>query len=217
MKLHMHKLPRADNKISSKIRRPRLIGYLRISRADVSESEDLQRDALFAAGVSPTQLYSDTAECKRDYRPGLAACLGVLKEGDILVVWKLDRLGRSLHHLVNIVQELSIRGIGLKVLTGQGAAIDTTTTAGRLVYGIFASLAEFERNMINERLVSGPPLSRARGRNGGRKPKMTPEQLRSAMAALGEPETKVDQLCRELGVTLSTLYRYVSPTGELRE
>jgi DNA invertase Pin-like site-specific DNA recombinase len=115
------------------------------------------------------------------------------------------------------MHELSSRGIDLKVLTGQGAAIDTTTTAGRLVYGIFASLAEFERNMINERLVNGPPLSRVRGRNGGRKPKMTPEQLRSAMAALGSPETKVDQLCRELGVTLSTLYRYVSPTGELRE
>ena len=125
-----------------------LIGYMRVSKADGSQVLDLQRDALLAAGVSERHLYSDTASGKKDDRPGLAACLQALREGDTLVVWKLDRLGRSLRHLVNVVHDLTSRGIGLKVLTGQGAAIDTTTPAGKLVFGIFASLAEFERDLF---------------------------------------------------------------------
>jgi DNA invertase Pin-like site-specific DNA recombinase len=127
-----------------------LIGYSRVSKADGSQVLDLQRDALLAGGVAERHLYSDTASGKRDDRPGLAACLQALREGDTLVVWKLDRLGRNLRHLVNVVHELTSRGIGLKVLTGQGAAIDTTTPAGKLVFGIFASLAEFERDLISE-------------------------------------------------------------------
>jgi DNA invertase Pin-like site-specific DNA recombinase len=133
------------------------------------------------------------------------------------VVWKLDRLGRSLRHLVNVVHDLTNRGIGLKVLTGQGAAIDTTTPAGKLVFGIFASLAEFERDLISERTRAGLASARARGRKGGRRPKMTPAKLRLAMAAsMGKPETNVGALCRELGITRSTLYRHVSPTGDVR-
>jgi hypothetical protein len=138
------------------------------------------------------------------------------REGDTLVVWKLDRLGRSLRHLVNVVHDLTSRGVGLKVLTGQGAAIDTTTPAGKLVFGIFASLAEFERALISERTRAGLASARARGRKGGRRPKMTPAKLRLAMSAMGNPETNVGDLCRELGVTRSTLYRHVSPTGERR-
>src|SRR5262245_37341024 len=114
-----------------------LIGYMRVSKADGSQVLDLQRDALLAAGVTERHLYSDTASGKKDDRPGLAACLQALREGDLLVVWKLDRLGRSLRHLVNIVHDLTSRRIGLRVLTGQGAAIDTTTPAGKLVFGIF--------------------------------------------------------------------------------
>jgi DNA invertase Pin-like site-specific DNA recombinase len=193
-----------------------LIGYMRVSKADGSQVLDLQRDALRAAGVSERHLYSDTAPGKQDDRPGLAACLQALRDGDTLVVWKLDRLGRSLRHLVNLVHDLTSRGIGLKVLTGQGAAIDTTTPAGKLVFGIFASLAEFERDLISERTRAGLASARARGRRGGRKPKMTPAKLRLAMAAMGKPETNVGDLCRELGVTRSTLYRHVSPTGEPR-
>src|SRR6188472_1569275 len=132
------------------------------------------------------------------------------------VTRKLDRLGRSLRHLVNVVHDLTSRGIGLKVLTGQGAAIDTTTPAGKLVFGIFASLAEFERDLISERTRAGLVSARARGRKGGRRPKMTPAKLRLAIAAMGKPETNVGDLCRELGVTRSTLYRHVSPTGEAR-
>jgi len=193
-----------------------LIGYMRVSKADGSQVLDLQGDALSAAGVSERHLYSDTASGKQDDRPGLAACLQALREGDTLVVWKLDRLGRSLRHLVNVVHDLTSRGIGLRVLTGQGAAIDTTTPSGKLVFGIFASLAEFERDLISERTRAGLASARARCRKGGRRPKMTPAKLRLAMAAMGKPETNVGDLCRELSITRSTLYRHVSPTGEAR-
>lgn len=133
-----------------------------------------------------------------------------------MVVWKLDRLGRNLHHLVATVHDVTARGVGLKVLTGQGAAIDTTTPAGKLVFGIFAALAEFERELISERTVAGLASARARGRRGGRPYKMTPAKLRLAAASMGQPDTKVSDLCAELGITRQTLYRHVSPTGELR-
>jgi DNA invertase Pin-like site-specific DNA recombinase len=142
---------------------------MRVSKADGSQVLDLQKDALLSAGVSERHLYSDAASGKQDDRPGLAACLQALREGDTLVVWKLDRLGRSLRHLVNVVHDLTSRGIGLKVLTGHGAAIDTTTPAGKLVFGIFVSLAEFERDLISERTRAGLASARARGRKGGRK------------------------------------------------
>ena len=193
-----------------------LIGYMRVSKSDGSQSTSLQRDALIAADVNPEYLYEDQASGKNDDRPGLAACLKALREGDTLIVWKLDRLGRNLHHLVNTVHNLTGRGIGLKVLTGHGAAIDTTTAAGKLVFGIFAALAEFERELIAERTRAGLASARARGRNGGRPFKMTAAKLRLAMAAMGHTETKVSSLCQELGITRQTLYRHVSPKGELR-
>ena len=117
-----------------------LIGYMRVSKADGSQSTDLQRDALIGVGVSPSHLYEDLASGRRDDRPGLAACLKALREGDTLIVWKLDRLGRDLLHLINTVHDLTARSVGLKVLTGHGAAVDTTTAAGKLVFGIFACL-----------------------------------------------------------------------------
>ena len=193
-----------------------LIGYMRVSKADGSQSTDLQRDALISAGVSPAHIYDDQASGRRDERPGLTACLKALRDGDTLLVWKLDRLGRNLRHLVNTVHDLTARSVGLKVLTGQGAAIDTTTAAGKLVFGIFAALAEFERELISERTVAGLASARARGRKGGRPFKMSAAKLRLAMAAMGQPETIVGDLCKELGVTRQTLYRHVSPKGELR-
>ena len=193
-----------------------LVGYMRVSKADGSQTTDLQRDALLAAGIGPDSLYEDRASGKKDDRPQLAACLKALRHGDTLMVWKLDRLGRDLRHLVNIVHDLTERGIGLKVLTGQGAAIDTTTASGKLVFGIFAALAEFERELISERTLAGLASARARGRNGGRPYKMTPAKLRLAMASMGKPGTRVSDLCTELGITRQTLYRHVSPTGELR-
>ena len=176
-----------------------LIGYMRVSKADGSQATDLQRDALIAAGVDPVHLYEDQASGMREDRPGLTSCLKALRTGDTLVVWKLDRLG-----------------IGLKVLTGHGAAIDTTTAAGKLVFGIFAALAEFERELIAERTIAGLASARARGRKGGRPFKMTAAKLRLAMAAMGQSETKVGDLCQELGITRQTLYRHISPKGELR-
>ncbi|EGY9635903.1 recombinase family protein [Salmonella enterica subsp. enterica serovar Rough O:c:z] len=183
---------------------------------DGSQTTDLQRDGLLAAGVSPEHLYEDHASGKTEDRPGLMNCLKALREGDMLVVWKLDRLGRDLHHLINTVHDLTGRGVGLKVLTGHGAAIDTTTAAGKLVFGIFAALAEFERELISERTRAGLASARARGRKGGRPFKMTMAKLRLAMAAMGKPETRVGDLCKELGITRQTLYRHISPTGELR-
>ena len=132
-------------------------------------------------------------------------------------MWKLDRLGRDRRHLVNIVHDLTQRGIGLKVLTGQGAAIDTTTASGKLVFGIFAALAEYERELISERTIAGLAAARARGRKGGRPFKMTPAKVRLAAASMGKPGTNVGELCKELGITRQTLYRHVSPTGELRD
>lgn len=194
-----------------------LVGYMRVSKADGTQTTDLQRDALIAEGVDPDAMYEDKASGKKDNRPELTACLKALRHGDILVVWKLDRLGRDLRDLVNIVHDLTQRGIGLKVLTGQGAAIDTTTASGKLVFGIFAALAEFERELISERTIAGLAAARARGRKGGRPYKMTPAKIRLAMASMGQPDTNVSDLCKELGVARQTLYRHVSPTGELRE
>lgn len=194
-----------------------LIGYARVSKADGSQNLDLQRDALTEAGVAADAIYEDQVSGKRDSRPGLDACLKALRKGDVLVVWKLDRLGRDLRHLVNVVKDLTDREVGLRVLAGQGAQIDTTTPAGRLVFGIFAALAEFERELIRERTVAGLAAARARGRKGGRKFALTRAQVRLAQAAMASRDTSVADLAAELGIKPVTLYRYVGPKGELRE
>ena len=194
-----------------------LIGYLRVSKSDGSQTTDLQRDALIENGVDPDHIYEDHASGRIDERLGLLAALKALRQGDVLIVWKLDRLGRSLHHLVNTIHDLTARGIGFKVLTGHGASIDTTTPSGKLVFGIFAALAEFERELISERTKAGLASARARGRKGGAPFKMTAAKLRLAMAAMGKPETKIGELCLELGVTRQTLYRHIGPDGSLRK
>ena len=177
-----------------------LIGYARGSKADGSQSLDLQRDALCGAGVDAASVYHDFASGVRDDRPGLKNCLRALRTGDLLVVWKLDRLGRNLTHLVNTVQNLSVRGVGLRVLAGQGAQLDTTTAAGRLVFGIFAALAEFEGELIRERTMAGLKAARARGRKGGRKFALSKAQVRLAQAAMANRDTSVSELCTELGI-----------------
>ena len=167
---------------------------------------------------SHINIYQDQVSGQKEKRIGLDSCLKALRSGDTLIVWKLDRLGRSLKHLVNTIQDLTNRKIGFKVLTGQGANIDTTTPNGKLVFGIFAALAEFERELIIERTVAGLQAARARGRFGGRKFQMTKSKVRLAQIGMKNRETKISDLCKELGgITKQTLYRYVSPTGELRE
>ena len=169
------------------------------------------------AGVDEVNLYHDFASGLRDDRPGLDSCLRALRNGDVLVVWKLDRFGRNLAHLVNTVQDLSAREVGLRVLAGQDVQIDTTTAAGRLVFGIFAALAEFERELIRERTLAGLKAARARGRKGGRKFALSKAQVRLAQAAMAHRDTSVSVLCRVLGISPVTLYRYVGPQGQLRE
>ena len=206
-----------------------LIGYARVSKADGSQSLDLQRDALRAEGVDAVHVYHDFASGVRDDRPGLDSCVRALRKGDVLVVWKLDRLGRNLAHLVNTVQNLSVRGVGLRVLTGQGAQIDTTTAAGRLVFGIFAALAEFERELIRERTLAGLTAARARRRHGGR----TFALSKADAAAVGRSRCRKPRCgwprprwrtatppcprsAANSGSPPVTLYRYVGPQGQLR-
>jgi DNA invertase Pin-like site-specific DNA recombinase len=194
-----------------------LLGYMRVSKSDGSQVLDLQRDALIAAGVDPAHIYEDYASGKKDDRPGLLGLLKAARPQDCILTWKLDRLGRSLRTLVNTVSDLEKRGVAFKVLTGQGAAIDTTTPSGKLIFGIFAALAEWEKDQIVERTNAGLASARARGRKGGRPFTMTPAKVRLAMAAMGKPETVVGNLCKELGVTRQTLYRHVGPDGSPRE
>jgi DNA invertase Pin-like site-specific DNA recombinase len=194
-----------------------LIGYMRVSKSDGSQTLDLQRDALLAAGVPPERLYEDLASGRKDARPGLEACLKALQPGNTLVVWKLDRLGRDLKHLVSLVDDLRQREVSFKVLAGTGVQIDTTTANGRLVFSIFAALAEFEAELIRERTNAGLAAARARGRRGGRPRKMTKETLRTAMAAMAEPQSKATEVARRLGITTTTLYEYVNGDGSLKQ
>src|ERR671924_1190646 len=136
-----------------------LLGYMRVSKSDGSQTLDLQRDALLAAGVAPERLYEDHASGRQDARPGLTARLKALQPGNTLVVWKLDRLGRTLPHLIQVVEALSQRHVGFKVLAGVGAQIDTTTANGRLIFSIFAALAEFEAALIRERTHAGASVA----------------------------------------------------------
>jgi DNA invertase Pin-like site-specific DNA recombinase len=193
-----------------------LLGYARVSKADGSQNLEYQKVAFKEAGISEQNIYEDFISGKKDNRQGLNACLKALREGDVLVLWKLDRLGRNLKHLVNTVQDLSDKNVGLKVLTGKGANIDTTTASGKLIFGIFAALAEFECELIRERTMAGLAVARARGRQGGRKFQLTKAQVRVAQAAMKIRDTSISEVCKELGVTRQTLYRYVGPDGTLR-
>ena len=185
-----------------------LVGYMRVSTAE--QNLALQRDALLAAGIEPERIYEDTCSGAVADRPGLARVLDVVRAGDALVVWKLDRIGRSLAHVVELVGTLQANGIGLKVLTG---GIDTTSATGRLVFGIFATLSEFERALIQERTMAGLAAARARGRTGGRPRLMTRAKLRTAMAAMADQASAAADVAEQLGISTSTLYAYVDGQG----
>ena len=193
-----------------------LLGYARVSKADGSQLLDLQRDALTDAGVAEERIYEDRASGRKDHRPGLEACLKALQPDNTFVVWKLDRLGRDLKHLVSTVDELRECGVGLRVLAGAGAEIDTSTANGRFIFGIFAALAEFERELIAERTRAGLAAARARGRHGGRPRKMDRAMLQMAMTAMAARETNAQDLARRLGITTTTLYMYVNGDGTVK-
>lgn len=183
-----------------------LVGYMRVSTNE--QNLALQRNALKAAGCE--RLYDDTCSGSVAERPGLTKALDHMRAGDALVVWKLDRIGRSLSHVVELVDGLQARGIGLKVLTG---GIDATTSTGRLVFGIFATLAEFERDLIRERTMAGLAAARARGRNGGRPRLMTRAKLRTAMVMMADRRNVASDVAEQLGISISTLYAYVDGEG----
>jgi len=193
------------------------IGYMRVSKSDGSQKLFLQRDALIADGVDENRVYQDLASGRKDHRPGLEACLKALQPGNTLVIWKLDRLGRDLKHLVTLVDELSSLNVGLKVLTGNGALIDTTTANGKLFFGIFAALAEFERELIRERTKAGLEAARARGRKGGRPRKMDKATLMMAVKALEDKNIMVQDVAKKLNMTTTTLYAYLNGDGSLKE
>jgi DNA invertase Pin-like site-specific DNA recombinase len=184
------------------------VGYARVSTED--QSLEGQRDALVAAGCEPERVYTDVASGARTARPGLDQALAALREGDVLVVQRLDRVGRSLPHLLGMVAELEGRGVGLRVLDRD---IDTSTASGKLVFHLFAALAEFERELIRERTRVGLKAARARGRKGGRPSKMNASKLRRAMERMADRETAAKDVAAELGVSTSTLYRFVDGQG----
>lgn len=177
-----------------------LIGYARVSTAD--QNPELQSDALRAAGCA--RIFTDHASGAKTSRPELDRALDQLRAGDTLVVWKLDRLGRSLPHLVETVKDLADRDVGFRSLQDP---VDTTTSGGRLVFHIFAALAEFERDLIRERTHAGLAAARARGRVGGRKRALTPAQVEMARELLADRERDVASVAATFGVNRATLYR----------
>ncbi|SAK40666.1 resolvase domain-containing protein [Caballeronia fortuita] len=178
------------------------IGYARVSTDD--QHLDLQRDALQQAGCGV--IYEEAASGKNVARLELEHCRKALRSGDTLVVWRLDRLGRSLPDLVQIVADLERSGISFESLTEK---IETNSAAGKLVFHVFAALAEFERSLIRERTYAGLAAARARGRSGGRKPKLGDKQLREIKALLHDPDIQVSDVARRYGVSRTTLYKHV--------
>jgi len=183
-----------------------LLGYARVSTLE--QDPALQHDALAAADC--VRVFTDQASGALDERVELARVLDHARAGDTVVVWRLDRLGRSLRHLVDTITELEHRGVGFRSLS---ESIDTTTPGGKLVFHIFAALAEFERDLIRERTRAGLEAARARGRNGGRPSVMTAEKLRVARELYEAREHTTAQIARVLGVSRATLYRHLAPAA----
>jgi DNA invertase Pin-like site-specific DNA recombinase len=179
-----------------------LVGYSRVSTAD--QTAELQEDALAAAGCQ--RIFTETASGVTTERPELSGALAYLRNGDVLVVWRLDRLGRSLKHLVQVVGELQERGVGFRSLHEN---IDTTTPTGRLTFHLFAALAEFERDLIRERTLAGLTAARARGRLGGRKPSLTPRKIQVARRMYEAGDSTVAEIAQVLGVSRATIYRHL--------
>lgn len=175
-----------------------IIGYARVSTQD--QNTELQIDALKQAGCE--RIYQEKMTGATRQRPELDACLNMLREGDTLLVWRLDRLGRSLKDLVEIVTSLEDRGVSFRSLTEN---IDTSSTGGKLIFHIFGALAEFERNLISDRTKAGLAAARARGRKGGRRPKMTANDIKLARAMLADPATTKTEVAKHFGVSRVTL------------
>ncbi len=185
----------------------KLIGYARVSTGE--QDVQLQLDALKKAGCDEEHIFVDKASGARSDRPGLDACLSLLQSGDTLVVWRLDRLGRSMSHLVTMVEGLLSKKIGFRSLCD--GVIDTTTASGELMFNIFSALAQFERRLIQERTQAGLSAARARGRTGGRKP-ISPDDPRVKTAKLMHKnrDISINQICETLKISRPTFYRYLA-------
>ena len=183
-----------------------MVGYARVSTDDQDLS--LQLDALTRAGIPTASIFVDKLSGAKTERPGLTKCQETLQSGDVLVVWRLDRLGRSMRHLINLVEDLRVRGVGFRSLNE--GAIDTTCASGELIFNIFSALAQFERRLIQERTKAGLAAARARGRNGGR-PKLSADEAKVRLAKkLHKDQTlEIDDICTTLRISRSTFYRYV--------
>jgi DNA invertase Pin-like site-specific DNA recombinase len=178
------------------------IGYMRVSSEGERQTTDLQKDALVKVGVDTRNIFEDKASGARDNRPGLEKALAFLQPGDCLVVWKLDRLGRSISHLLNIINDLNKRGIAFRSITDH---IDTTTASGELLFNISASLAQHERNLIKERVMAGLAAAKKRGRIGGRPRLIDQEKLETILESLKAGASKAS-ICRTYSIKRSTLY-----------
>jgi DNA invertase Pin-like site-specific DNA recombinase len=179
------------------------LGYARVSTAD--QSLEPQTDELLAAGCE--KIFTDVASGARSQRSGLDQAISYCRKGDTMVVWKLDRMGRSMSHLIGMIQQLERQGVGFQSLTEK---IDTTTPGGRLIFHLFGALAEFERDLIRERVHAGLKSARARGRKGGRPP-ISEETKAMAHALMADKNLSIRQICDRLGIAKSTLYKYASP------
>jgi len=188
-----------------------LVGYLRVSSDHDRQSTDLQRDALLAAGVDGRHLFEDHASGAKDDRPGLAKALKFVQPGDVLVVWKLDRLGRSLSHLLTIISILREHQVAFRSLT---EGMDTTNPSGELLFHVFGALAQYERALTRERVVAGLAAAKRRGRRGGRPLAITGEKLDAIIAALDGGMSKAG-VCRNFGVSRTTLIETLSRVGWL--
>jgi DNA invertase Pin-like site-specific DNA recombinase len=186
-----------------------LVGYMRVSTDNDRQSTDLQRDALVAAGVDARHLFADHASGAKDSRPGLAKALDFVQPGDVLVVWKLDRLGRSLSHLLTIVKTLQERQVAFRSLT---EALDTTTPSGEFLFHVFGALAQYERALTHERVMAGLAAAKRRGRRGGRPLAIVGEKLDAILAALDGGMSKA-AVCRNFGVKRTTLIETLARVG----
>ncbi len=187
-----------------------LIGYARVSTHD--QTLNLQKDALEQAGCS--KIFTDTISGTKTERPGLEQALAYVRPGDTLVVWRLDRLGRSLKHLIATITALQERQIGFKSLTEN---IDTTTSGGKLIFHIFGALAEFERDIIRERTQAGLLAARARGRKGGRPKALQMNKVAMAQALYNDPSNSIADICHTLRISKATLYRYIKAGARANE
>ena len=181
------------------------IGYARVSTQD--QNLDLQNDALKGAGCE--KIYTDKMSGAKTDRPGLEKILGFIRKGDTLVVWKLDRLGRSLKHLIQVMQLLDGRGVYFRSVQ---ESLDTSTPGGKLIFHVFGALAEFERDIIRERTLAGLAAARSRGRVGGRPRKLSKKQVEMAKNLMNDISIPIAEICETLGVSKATLYRSVNNT-----